>query len=115
MNGGINVTEPSSPLLSIGLLLLAFFAYFLPAMIASKRNHPNAPGILLLDLFLGWTFIGWLAALIWSVSAIREKKPAPAPVAGDDKYQTLERLAALKEKGALTEQEYQLEKSKLLS
>lgn len=104
-----------SPVIPVALMMVSFFVYFLPSLIASKRNHPNATGIFLLDLILGWTVIGWIVALIWSVSAIRDNDPAAAVAVPEDKYEKLERLAALKEKGALTDQEYQLEKSKLLS
>jgi len=38
--------------------------YFLPSIIG--KNKKNASAILVLNLFLGWTFIGWVVALIWS-------------------------------------------------
>ncbi len=38
--------------------------YFLPAQIARKKK--NATAILLLNIFTGWTFIGWVAALVWA-------------------------------------------------
>lgn len=40
--------------------------YFLPSYIANKKNHKNKIPIILLNVFLGWTFLGWVAALIWS-------------------------------------------------
>jgi len=43
--------------------------YFLPGLIAYFRNHENAVAIMMLNLFLGWTLIGWVAALVWSVLA----------------------------------------------
>jgi hypothetical protein len=49
-------------------LLLGVGLYFLPSIIASKRNHSNATSIIVLNLFLGWTFLGWVAALIWAFS-----------------------------------------------
>lgn len=39
---------------------------FLPTGVAKIRNHPNTLAIFLLNLFLGWTFIGWVAALLWA-------------------------------------------------
>lgn len=50
------------------LLAVAFFVYFLPAFIAWRRDHPSGPAIVLLNLFLGWTFLGWVAALVWSAA-----------------------------------------------
>lgn len=46
----------------IGLL----FVYFMPAVIAGNRKHNNAAPILLINLFLGWTGIGWFIALVWA-------------------------------------------------
>lgn len=52
------------------LVLIAF--YFLPTLIASGRHLPERIAIAMLNLFLGWTVIGWFIALIWAVTA-----PAP--------------------------------------
>jgi hypothetical protein len=62
-------------------LLLTLFIflplYFLPYIIAKARNNPNTTGILILNLFLGWTFIGWIGALAWAFS---NAKQTPAVV-----------------------------------
>lgn len=44
--------------------LVGILIYFLPSVIAHR--HRNANAILALNLFLGWTFIGWVAALVWA-------------------------------------------------
>jgi hypothetical protein len=51
------------------MLTLAFLTllYFLPAIIG--RDKRDAAGIFLLNLFLGWTVIGWVIALIWACAA----------------------------------------------
>lgn len=49
---------------------LAF--YFLPTLIACVRGLHNRFGIFLVNLFLGWTFFGWVIALIWAIAS-----PAP--------------------------------------
>ncbi len=41
------------------------FIYFIPALNARGKNR--APAIFVLNLFLGWTIIGWVGALIWSM------------------------------------------------
>ena len=48
---------------------LIFVLYFLPAVIAFLRTHHNRYAILLLNIFLGWTFLGWLASLVWASTA----------------------------------------------
>ncbi|PIP18695.1 MAG: superinfection immunity protein [Candidatus Omnitrophica bacterium CG08_land_8_20_14_0_20_41_16] len=55
-------------LLEIVLIVLIFSLYFLPFLIASLRQHKNILAIFLLNLALSWTFFGWIAALIWSVT-----------------------------------------------
>lgn len=51
----------------IGTIIL-FGMYFLPGYIASHRKHNNVMPIFLTNGFFGWTGIGWLVCLIWSVS-----------------------------------------------
>ncbi|MBC8240830.1 MAG: superinfection immunity protein [Alphaproteobacteria bacterium] len=45
--------------------------FFLPAILAILRAHPRRWSILILLFVLGWTGIGWLVALIWSMGAAR--------------------------------------------
>jgi hypothetical protein len=49
-----------------GLVGMGF--YFLPTIIALVRQKRNAIAIFVLNFFLGWTFIGWVAALFWSLA-----------------------------------------------
>lgn len=44
-----------------------FLMYFLPTILAFARNKRDTAAILLLNLFLGWTMIGWVVALVWAV------------------------------------------------
>ena len=41
--------------------------YFVPTIVALSRKHLQKTAIILLNIFLGWTFIGWVVALVWSV------------------------------------------------
>lgn len=50
------------------LLVVSIFAfYFLPTLIAFLRQHKNKLAIFLLNLLLGWTVLGWVVSLVWSV------------------------------------------------
>lgn len=46
--------------------LIAFVIYFLPTIIGRKKK--NVMAILVLNLLLGWTLIGWVVALIWGTT-----------------------------------------------
>jgi hypothetical protein len=56
-------------------IVVIFCLYWLPAINGFNRKHRNAVPILLVNFFFGWTFIGWVVALIWSSS---DNVPAPA-------------------------------------
>ena len=43
-----------------------FVMYFLPSIIALARSKRDLLAIFLLNLFLGWSIIGWVVALIWA-------------------------------------------------
>jgi hypothetical protein len=55
------------PIFVIVLLCAGLFIiHFLPAFIAFHRKAENFIWILLINIFFGWTLIGWLVALIWA-------------------------------------------------
>ena len=45
----------------------AVLFYLLPSFVATGRKNPRAGQIFALNVFLGWTFIGWVVALIWAI------------------------------------------------
>ena len=49
--------------------------FFLPTIIAANRKHNNTAAILLVNLLLGWTALGWVAALIWASTDNVRKAP----------------------------------------
>lgn len=49
-------------------LLMSLAAYFIPGLIAWRRQKRNATAICALNLFLGWTVLGWVVALVWALA-----------------------------------------------
>ena len=50
-------------------LALAIAIYFAPIIVANARNHRNFTSIAIVNVFLGWTAVGWVAALAWACLA----------------------------------------------
>ena len=50
------------------LAILLLVIYVLPIVVAVERDHRNKATIIALNLLLGWTLLGWVGALIWSLT-----------------------------------------------
>lgn len=50
------------------LLILGIGVYFLPTMLAFYRNCHATSWIAMVNLLLGWTILGWFAAIGWAAS-----------------------------------------------
>lgn len=59
--------------IALSAVLFVPCLYMLPTYEAWSRKQQNLQSIAALNLFLGWTVIGWVAALIWAF-----KKPDQA-------------------------------------
>jgi hypothetical protein len=63
-------TSPFEVFLYIVLAFLVptiiILVYFFPSMVASRRGNRNTKAIYVLNLFLGWTELGWIVALVWA-------------------------------------------------
>lgn len=60
--------------------VVAFLVYFVPTIIVFSRGHRNEMSIVLLNILLGWTIIGWVASLIWACTGERSElalRPGP--------------------------------------
>ena len=62
----------------VALVAGVFALVFARALIASRRKHPCSTLIFLLNLFFGWTFVGWLVLLVWALSGGKEPEKRQA-------------------------------------
>ena len=84
-NGSGFDMESGSPVAGFVLLMAAFVIYFTPTFVAAKRKHRTGNSIFLVNLLLGWTALGWVAALVWSVSENTEQKQPAAIGSSSDR------------------------------
>jgi len=52
----------------IFLIIIVLFLYFLPSIIAFWRGKKNSGAIFALNLFLGWSIVGWAVSLSWALT-----------------------------------------------
>ena len=74
-NSLVSADRPGYALLGPAVI----FVYLLPSIFACGRNHTNAGPIIVINLFTGWSLIGWVAALAWSLSHQPETPPNAIP------------------------------------
>ena len=69
---------PSNELNEFGVFVSFLFfivapaMYLLPTYEAWTRDHPNLGAIAAVNVFLGWSLVGWVIALVWAF-----KRPEP--------------------------------------
>ena len=68
-------SQPGGPLSGVIVGVGGFLAYFIPTIVAWVRHVPNKGSVTVVNVFLGWTVIGWIVAL---AMAVRSRPPAPA-------------------------------------
>ena len=115
-------------------LIISAIIYFFPTMLSLFRGNKFWP-VFVMNLFLGWTFIGWVWALVWAVSPKRREQivvnnhvanETARPdiqqrqamvVEQTDKttlLNQLEQLHSLKEKSVITDDIYEQQKTEIL-
>ena len=55
------------------IIILGIVIYFLPSFIAHYRKHKEFKLVFLVNLFLGFTGIGYWVALIWAILGDNKK------------------------------------------
>ena len=73
------------------ILGFIFGIYLAPLIIAVVRGHHRWPWIGFLNFAAGWTLAGWIAALAWSVTAMRH--PAAIIPNGSTAFRTAQPAA----------------------
>lgn len=103
-NNFISFYSESNPTLGIIVLLVILSIYLLPTYIGAIRRNEHFLSIVIINVLLGWSFLGWIAALGLSLtnnnsrakigrnsgldknnlaSTSRPTEPPPAPMGKD--------------------------------
>jgi len=92
------------------IIICILSLFFLPTIIALKKDHRYKVAIILVNVLGGLLWgTGWLVALIWCfIEPDKDAKNISSP------SEELEKLHELKEKGALTQEEFDSKKKELL-
>lgn len=51
------------------IIAILVAVYFLPTIVAIGRGSMRTGGVLVMNLFLGWTLLGWVVALAWAAGS----------------------------------------------
>lgn len=126
----------------IGILIVGWLIYVIPSIIAFWRKHPNRWLILVVNIVFGATGLGWLGSFVWACSALhlgsneQETAGTSADLFADqpvsvsqvdpvlkehsavsrhaDTVERLTQLQALRDSGAIDDEEFAALKLKLL-
>ena len=104
----------------IGVLVIAVLLIQVPIMIAKNRGISG--GELKTITILSWCgilvgitwFIAIILSLAWTPKNWVEKKPREEKLLQSNSLESLEKLASLRDKGIITEEEFAREKMKIL-
>lgn len=55
--------------IGIGVLFLVCM-YFIPTIVGAIRKVPNIGSVIVINIFLGWTLIGWVVALAMAARSV---------------------------------------------
>ena len=69
-----------NPLSGMLILLAIGMLYFAPAIVG--RNKANSSAIFWLNFLAGWTFVGWIVALVWALT-VEKDQAAPLTSAAE--------------------------------
>ncbi|MGR3855251.1 superinfection immunity protein [Chryseobacterium indologenes] len=99
---------------------IILFIYFIPTIIALFRVYIlrfKFLSVLMINLFFGWTVYGWWLAFAKAFSSRNTiyVKNKSGDIMYSDKYDRLDKLNNLRSSGAINEEEFELEKQKILN
>ena len=55
---------------TIAFVVLPVVAYWVPSFVAVHRRVPAKSQVIVVNLFFGWTVIGWVVALVMALRAL---------------------------------------------
>ena len=93
--------------------IVVLFIYLLPSFVG--YNKKNANSIFLLNAFLGWTFLGWVIAMVWAVAKDESVKPIITTNFKNTKAEEILQFKKLYDDGIIDDEQFEVQKKRLLN
>lgn len=77
-----SVADGSSGAGGAALLLAVFWGYWTPSIVAWARRIPGVAQVVIVNLFLGWTGVGWVVALVMALRPTDRRQAGAYPPPG---------------------------------
>jgi uncharacterized membrane protein YqaE (UPF0057 family) len=68
------------------ILVMLLGIYLVPTIVALARGHSSTAAVIIINVFLGWTLVGWVLALAWAAAHFT---PKPLPILDLGQYPRL--------------------------
>jgi hypothetical protein len=112
---------------SVGVAIVVFL-YILPSWFAWSRKHGSKGSIIAVNILLGWTAVGWIWALIWSLGSkgqtvvvvntppamASQTVPVAVPVGHKTVADRIGELKAMLDAGTINQNEFDMLKAEAL-
>lgn len=98
----------------LALSVLYTYIYFLPYLIAVKRQHKQKRAIYILNIFTSWTIIIWVIALVWANTESKETviiNQTPDKVSSTDELLSYKKLL---DENVITQEDFDAKKKQIL-
>ena len=63
-------SDPGAQVIADILIVAGIIVYWVPSIMAAVRRVPNTGSVVVINLFLGWTVVGWVVALAMASRSI---------------------------------------------
>jgi Superinfection immunity protein len=70
-----SLTNRGITALSVLIVLVSIAVYLVPTIIVLARHAPNVARVVVVNLLLGWTGIGWIVALVMALKRVPPRYP----------------------------------------
>jgi hypothetical protein len=70
------------------LLIVLCACYWFPTYVGVIRRVPNLGSVIVVNLFGGWTFLGWVIALAMAFRSTRPQKVVVTHLGGEQPWKT---------------------------
>lgn len=98
----------------LAVMVASLALYMFPTIEAYARKRVNIAAIGTVNLFFGWSILGWVLALVWALKHEEPTNTVVQQIQSQSVADELQKLSALHRDGVITDEQLERQKAALL-